>query len=269
MSCWPFFLTRQPTPPSSVSGISIDLTGINLCHGSFPATKRDRAYEHKNRIGSNAFAKRQIYWALGVKQAHQEQQPGAGSPLPEQLMPPTLAAAHSAAVSVEHPERSCRPEDLFLFVSQLLVAVSLCLCSLLGEGPQDHPEKSFCEWAASQVVLGNRFCIQYQHILRRKTEIISETDSQLYQVDFSVSLLPENSSASCFFFVFFCVWDLHRYLHWTDWTRFFFYFGRIKSWVDKMQEDLITLARTASGVEQLAAVSWKMCFTVHTIHFTL
>ncbi|NXQ88453.1 CA2D1 protein, partial [Nyctibius grandis] len=28
----------------------------------------------------------------------------------------------------------------------------------------------------------------------------------------------------------------------------------IKSWVDKMQEDLVTLARTASGVDQLAAI---------------
>lgn len=35
-------------------------------------------------------------------------------------------------------------------------------------------------------------------------------------------------------------------------------FYRIKSWVDKMQEDLVTLARTASGVDQLAAVSKKM-----------
>ncbi|KAJ7403392.1 Voltage-dependent calcium channel subunit alpha-2/delta-1 [Pitangus sulphuratus] len=28
----------------------------------------------------------------------------------------------------------------------------------------------------------------------------------------------------------------------------------IKSWVDKMQEDLVTLARTASGVEKLAEI---------------
>ncbi|PKU42482.1 voltage-dependent calcium channel subunit alpha-2 delta- hypothetical protein [Limosa lapponica baueri] len=31
----------------------------------------------------------------------------------------------------------------------------------------------------------------------------------------------------------------------------------IKSWVDKMQEDLVTLARTASGVDQLAAIYLK------------
>lgn len=35
-------------------------------------------------------------------------------------------------------------------------------------------------------------------------------------------------------------------------------FCRIKSWVDKMQEDLVTLARTASGVDKLAEVSKKM-----------
>jgi len=40
---------------------------------------------------------------------------------------------------------------------------------------------------------------------------------------------------------------------------FLFDFCRIKSWVDKMQEDLVTLARTASGVDQLAEVSKKMC----------
>ncbi|KFV42307.1 Voltage-dependent calcium channel subunit alpha-2/delta-1, partial [Gavia stellata] len=31
----------------------------------------------------------------------------------------------------------------------------------------------------------------------------------------------------------------------------------IKSWVDKMQEDLVSLARTASGVDQLAAIYLK------------
>uniref|UniRef100_A0A8B9RT23 Voltage-dependent calcium channel subunit alpha-2/delta-1 n=1 Tax=Accipiter nisus TaxID=211598 RepID=A0A8B9RT23_9AVES len=36
-----------------------------------------------------------------------------------------------------------------------------------------------------------------------------------------------------------------------------FGFCRIKSWVDKMQEDLVTLARTASGVDQLAAIYLK------------
>ncbi|MBN3273032.1 CA2D1 protein, partial [Polyodon spathula] len=32
---------------------------------------------------------------------------------------------------------------------------------------------------------------------------------------------------------------------------------RVKTWVDKMQEDLVTLARTASGVDQLGAVFLK------------
>lgn len=32
-------------------------------------------------------------------------------------------------------------------------------------------------------------------------------------------------------------------------------FCSIKSWVDKMQEDLVTLAKTASGVNQLVDVS--------------
>uniref|UniRef100_A0A8C8SHQ3 Uncharacterized protein n=1 Tax=Pelusios castaneus TaxID=367368 RepID=A0A8C8SHQ3_9SAUR len=31
----------------------------------------------------------------------------------------------------------------------------------------------------------------------------------------------------------------------------------IKSWVDKMQDDLVTLARTASGVDQLAKIYMK------------
>ncbi|NXA30874.1 CA2D1 protein, partial [Eudromia elegans] len=31
----------------------------------------------------------------------------------------------------------------------------------------------------------------------------------------------------------------------------------IKSWVDKMQDDLVTLARTASGVDQLALIYLK------------
>ncbi|NXQ27253.1 CA2D1 protein, partial [Alaudala cheleensis] len=32
---------------------------------------------------------------------------------------------------------------------------------------------------------------------------------------------------------------------------------RIKAWVDKMQEDLVTLARTASGVDRLADIYLK------------
>uniref|UniRef100_A0A452IYR8 Uncharacterized protein n=1 Tax=Gopherus agassizii TaxID=38772 RepID=A0A452IYR8_9SAUR len=36
-----------------------------------------------------------------------------------------------------------------------------------------------------------------------------------------------------------------------------FYFCRIKSWVDKMQVDLVTLARSASGVEELAKIYTK------------
>ncbi|XP_049995728.1 voltage-dependent calcium channel subunit alpha-2/delta-1 [Alexandromys fortis] len=37
----------------------------------------------------------------------------------------------------------------------------------------------------------------------------------------------------------------------------FFWFHSIKSWVDKMQEDLVTLAKTASGVTQLADIYEK------------
>ena len=40
----------------------------------------------------------------------------------------------------------------------------------------------------------------------------------------------------------------------------FFWFHSIKSWVDKMQEDLVTLAKTASGVTQLADVSVPALF---------
>lgn len=72
------FLARQATPLSSVTGISIDLTGVRLCHDSFPATKCDIACKHKNCIVSNTFPKSHVYWAQGAKCA-QQQQPGAGA----------------------------------------------------------------------------------------------------------------------------------------------------------------------------------------------
>lgn len=49
--------------------LNMDLTGINLYHGSFPTTKCDMALKHKNCIGSNAFPKSQVYWAQGAEHA--------------------------------------------------------------------------------------------------------------------------------------------------------------------------------------------------------
>lgn len=50
------------------------------------------------------------------------------------------------------------------------------------------------------------------------------------------------------------VCHFHSSVIWLDASAFFFVFCRIKAWVDKMQEDLVTLARTASGVDRLAEV---------------
>lgn len=65
------------------------------------------------------------------------------------------------------------------------------------------------------------------------------------------------STLSLSFFCFLCymlVCHFHLSVIWLDGSVFFFVFCRIKAWVDKMQEDLVTLARTASGVDWLAQV---------------
>lgn len=61
-------LARQVTHPPS----DLDLSGINLYHGSFPATKSDMAQDHKNCFGSNAFTKSQAYLAQGAELAQQQ-----------------------------------------------------------------------------------------------------------------------------------------------------------------------------------------------------
>lgn len=78
--------------------------------------------------------------------------------LPKQLMPPMPAAACPASASLECPGRDYRPEDLFCFVSLLPVAVFLCLCYLLGEGPQGPQERHCWEWAAGQAGCPGRQC---------------------------------------------------------------------------------------------------------------
>lgn len=60
-----------------------------------------------------------------------------------------------------------------------------------------------------------------------------------------------------FIFSLFCAMWLYAIstCQWSDRMPVFsFVFCRIKAWVDKMQEDLVTLARTASGVDRLADV---------------
>lgn len=61
-------LARQVTHPPS----DLDLSEINLYHGSFPATKRDMAQDYKNWFGSSAFPKSQAYLAQRAQHAQQQ-----------------------------------------------------------------------------------------------------------------------------------------------------------------------------------------------------
>ena len=122
--------------------LNMDLTGLDVYRACFPATKRDMAQKHKNCVGSSVFPKSQVYRAQGAE--HAQQQIAAfslvknSSQEQEHVTKPAYvtSAACPAAAALECLERGYRLEALSWFVSLLPVAVFLCLCHLLGEGPQ-------------------------------------------------------------------------------------------------------------------------------------